>query len=105
MDEVGDPRPARVLDDDAITGQHVGLQEPFDPVERAADDRYVALHAVRGEVGLGEFDQALQLVRAAVELVLRVDGRERLRQWGEELPDRGSRWRGPALRRGARRPA
>ena len=54
MDEIGDPRPAGVLDDDAITGQHVGLQEPFDTVERAADDRYVALHAVRGEVGLGE---------------------------------------------------
>ena len=61
MDEVGDPRPARVFDDDAVARPQLGLEHALDPVERAADDRDVAVDAVGGEVGLREFDERASL--------------------------------------------
>ena len=80
MDEVGDARPARVLDDHAIARPQLGLQHPLDPVERAADDRDVAGDAVGGEVGPRQLDQPLQLDRTAVELVLGIEPGQRRRE-------------------------
>ena len=84
MDEVGDARPTRVLDDDAIARPELGLKHPLDPVERAAGDRDVAGDAVGGEVGLRELDEPRQLHRTAVELVLGLQPGQRRRERREE---------------------
>ena len=47
MHQVGDPRPARVLDDDPVAGPELGLQRALDRVERAAGDRDVAARSRR----------------------------------------------------------
>ncbi len=75
--QVGDPRPARVLDDDAVAGPELRLQHSLDAVERTADDGDVALDPVRCEVGLRQTDQLRQPDRPTVELVLRIEPGQR----------------------------
>jgi hypothetical protein len=75
--EVADPRPARVLDDDAVARPQLSLERALDRVEGAAGDRHVAVEAVGGELGRGERLELGQLRGDAVQPVRRVDPRER----------------------------
>ena len=77
MEQIGDSRPARVLDDHAIAGPELRLQHTLDAVERAAGDGDVADDPVGGEVGLGQLGELRQLDRPAVELVLGIETGER----------------------------
>ena len=81
-DQVRDPRPAGVLDDNSIAGPKLRLQNSLDRVERAADDCDVAVDAVGGEVGLRQLDELREPDRTAVELVLGIDaGERRAERW------------------------
>ena len=51
MHEVGDSRPAGVLDDDPVSWPELGLQCTLDRIERTAGDRDVAAYSVAREFG------------------------------------------------------
>ena len=84
MEQVGDSRPARVLDNDSVARPELGLEDAFDSVQRAAGDRDLALDPVGGEVLLGELDESRQLGRPPVELVLGHDAGQRVRERRKE---------------------
>src|SRR5262245_62628117 len=71
-DQVGDARPARILEDDRVSRPKVRLSDELDAVERAADDGDVATDPVGGEIRVGELDELVQLGWPAVEHVSRV---------------------------------
>ena len=53
MDEVGDPRPTRVFDDNAVADPELRLQRALDRVECPARDGDIAADSVAGKVSVG----------------------------------------------------
>src|SRR5581483_12073976 len=80
VQEVGDPRPARVLDDYAVAGAKLRLQGALDRVERTARDGDVAVDPVAGEIRLGRGDELRQLRLDAGEPVRGLVARQRVRE-------------------------
>jgi hypothetical protein len=84
VDEVGDARPAGVLDDDPVTRPQRGLQRALDRVERAAGDRDIAGYPVPGELGGCQRGEVGQIRGAAVQLVLGPGAGQRLGKRGQQ---------------------
>jgi hypothetical protein len=74
--EVGDARPRRILDYDAVARMEPALEGALDAIQRAAGDRDLAGDSVLGEIGPRELDQALELRRLAVQPVAGVEAPE-----------------------------